>query len=423
MESTSYWNGGNSYKLGQDDGEVLPKKADVVVIGGGYTGLSAARTLAQSNIDVVVLERNTIGWGASSRNAGMTGCGLKLGAPTIFKRYGQEIGTAFWQLSLDALELIKELVNQEGIACDWQQNGDLGVAYKASHYDDLRDRVEWHEKYLGHQLHLISPVDIQAEIGSEVYYGGVIGGHGAGLHPVKLVHGLAQKAQQYGARLFEKAGALKIEKNGSGYLLQTARGSIGADNIIVATNGYTDRLVSGLKSKIIPVGSYSIVTEPLAEELQKKISPNGRGFWDSKWFLNYFRLTPDGRMLWGGRNNLSTDLDLAQSARILQSQMVRAFPELAGIPVTHTWTGQLGLTFDLLPHIGQIDGIYYAFGYGGHGLHTALYAGREIAFLLTGHKSSSLFMEIPHQTYFFYRDKPWFMPLAVQYYRLKDWFS
>ena len=423
MKSTSYWNDDVSFSLGQAEDDELPQKADVVIIGAGYTGLSAARTLAQSNIDVVVLERNTIGWGSSSRNAGMTGCGLKLGAPTIFKRYGQEFGKIFWQLSLDALDLIKELVNQEGIACDWQQKGDLGVAYKASHHDDLCNRVEWHEKYLGHHLTLISPEDLQSEIGSSVFFGGVIDNHGAGLHPVKLVYGLAQNAQKYGARLFENSAVLQIEKNHSGYLLHTPHSSISCDNVIVATNGYTDRLVSGLKSKIIPVGSYSIVTEPLSGDLQNKISPNGRGFWDSKWFLNYFRLTPDGRMLWGGRNNLSTDLDLAQSAQILQSQMVRVFPELSGIPVTHTWSGQLGLTFDLMPHIGQIDGIYYALGYGGHGLHTALYAGRETALLLTGHKTSSPLMEIPHQTYFLYRDKPWFLPFAAYYYRLKDWLS
>jgi len=423
MITTSYWDGDFLFSLGQAKDDELPKKADVVIIGAGYTGLSAARTLAQSNSDVVVLERNTIGWGASSRNAGITGCGMKVGAQTIFERYGQEYGNTFWQLSLDALGLIKELVNQEGIACDWQQKGDLGVAYKASHYDNLRDKVEWHEKHLGHHLQLISPADIQAEIGSNVYFGGVIDGHGAGLHPAKLVYGLAQNAQHYGARLFENSGVQQIEKNKSGYLLHTSRGLIRAENVVIATNGYTDRLVSGLKSKIFPVGSYSIVTEPLPGDLQNKISPNGRVFWDSKWFLNYFRLTPDGRMLWGGRNNLSTDLDLGKSARILQSQMVRAFPDLSGIPVTHTWTGQLGLTFDLLPHIGQIDGIYYAFGYGGHGLHTALYAGREVAFLLTGHKTSSPLQEIPHQTYFFYRDKPWFLPLAAYYYRIKDWLS
>lgn len=146
-------------------------------------------------------------------------------------------------------------------------------------------------------------------------------------------------------------------------------------------------------------------------------------FWDSKWFLNYFRITPGGRLLWGGRNNLSTTLDLDESARILQSEMMRAFPQLENVPVTNTWTGQLGITFDLMPHIGRVRDVHYAFGFGGHGLHTALYLGRELAQLLTGEKTSSPFADIPHQTYFFYRNEPWFMPLAVQYYRLRDWIT
>ena len=135
-------------------------------------------------------------------------------------------------------------------------------------------------------------------------------------------------------------------------------------------------------------------------------------------------MTPDGRLLWGGRNNLSTSLDISKSAQILRDQMVRAFPQLADVKVTHTWTGQLGLTFDLMPNIGRLDdGIHYSVGYGGHGLHTAIYLGQEIAQLLTGEKSSSPFMDIPHQSYFFYRDKAWFLPFAAYFYRFKDWIS
>ena len=246
---------------------------------------------------------------------------------------------------------------------------------------------------------------------------------GAGLHPAKLVFGLAKVAAKYGAILFENTPVMKLEKVQAGFIVHTPRGSFTAREVIAATNGYTENLVSGLKSKVMPVGSYSIVTEPLSVELQREISPKNYMLWDSKWFLNYFRLTPDGRLLWGGRNNLSTTLDVTESARILRSEMVRAFPQLEDTPVAHTWTGQLGITFDLMPHIGRVQGLHYSFGYGGHGLHTALLLGREVAQLITGEKTSSPFAEIPHQTYFFYRDKPWFLPLAVSYYRLRDWVS
>jgi glycine/D-amino acid oxidase-like deaminating enzyme len=401
----------------------IPPTSDVAIIGGGFTGLSCARSLAKAGVSVVVLERETIGWGASSRNAGITGCGLKAGAPTIFKRYGEDYGHKFWQASLDALDLIKELVDEDGIDCDFQQNGDLCVANKPSHYEDFKLIIKWHQQKLGHTLRLVPPEELRGEIGSDAFFGGVVDDHGAGLHPAKLVFGLAEVAAKYGAYLLEECGVFKIENKPEGYRLHTIKGEISAKNVLIATNGYTDRLVPDLKPRIFAGGSYSIVTEPLSADLQAEISPKGRVFWDSKWFLNYFRLTPDGCLLWGGRNNLSTHLDLKESARMLKAGMARAFPQLQDIPISHTWTGQLGLTFDLMPHIGRIDGVFYALGHGGHGLHTALLLGREVAQILTGEKTTSPFMEIPHRTYFFYRNDPWFLPFAAMYYRIRDWLS
>ncbi len=421
MKTTSFWN--DSYPRPTDlpAADELPTQVDVAIIGSGYTGLSAARTLRKAGVSVAVLERNHIGWGASSRNGGITGCGLKKGAQAIFKDYGEKCGHFFWQAGLDALDLVIELSEKDGIDCDLQQNGDLCVAYKPSHFEGFKEHIRWHKENLGHELEFVPPSELQSEIGSPAYFGGVIDHHGTGIHPAKLVYNLAKFVAAQGAILCENAGVTKIEKLAQGYSLETPRGFIEAKEIILATNGYTDRLSPKLNKKTFPVGSYSIVTEPLSDELRMSISPKGRMFWDSKWFLNYFRITPDGRLLWGGRNNLSTTLDLANSAAILHTEMLRAFPQLEGIHVTHTWTGQLGLTFDLMPNIGRLDdGIHYALGYGGHGLHTALYLGREIAQILTGEKTGSPFMEIPHQTYFFYRDKAWFLPFAAMYYRVKD---
>ncbi len=423
MKTTPFWTDDYPRPTDLPVAAELPTETDVAIIGGGYTGLSAARTLAKGGASVVVLERETIGWGASSRNAGMTGSGLKAGMPNIFKRYGKEYGLKFWRASLDMLELIKELDTEEGIDFDWHQNGQLGLAFKASHFESMKSRAKWYQDQLGEDEAIVPPSEIRAGIGSDIFHGGVIDKHGAGLHPSKLVFGLAEVAARYGAILCEEAGVFKIEKETHGFTLHTIKGVLKAKEIIVATNGYTDRLVPKLQPKVFSVGSYSIVTEPLPKDLQEEISPKDYGFWDSKWFLNYFRMTPDGRMLWGGRNNLSTSLDLQESANTLRAQMVRAFPQLAEVPVTHTWTGHLGITFDLMPNMGLEDGLHYAFGYGGHGLHSALYLGREIAWLLTGKIKSSPFMEIPHQTYFFYRGNPWFLPFAVAFYRFRDWVS
>jgi glycine/D-amino acid oxidase-like deaminating enzyme len=420
MKLTPYWTDDYPRPADLPVAEELPSEVDVVVVGGGYTGLSAARTLAKSATSVAVLERETIGWGASSRNAGITGCSLKQKTHKLFKIYGEEYALKFWNISLDCLELIKEYVFEEGIDCDWRNNGDMCVYYKPSHYEEDPEWKHWHKDTLDHKLELVAPADLRSYIGSDAFYGGLIDEHGTEIHPAKLVFGMAEVAAKYGALLFENASVNKIEKQPHGYLVHTSRGNLKAKQVVVATNGYTDETVRGLRSKIIPVGSYSIVTEPLSEELQQEISPRGLTFWDSKWFLNYFRLTPDGRLLWGGRNNLSTTLDLDGSAEILRKEMVRAFPQLSDVPITHSWTGQIGLTFDLMPHIGTIDGIYYAMGNCGHGLHTAIYLGQEVAQLITGEKASSPFAEIPHKTYFFYRKNPWFLPLAVQYYRIRD---
>jgi glycine/D-amino acid oxidase-like deaminating enzyme len=421
MNTTSFWNDNFPRPADLPVADELPTQVDVAIIGGGYTGLSAARTLRKASVSVAVLERNHIGWGASSRNGGITGCGLKKGTPAVFKDYGEKYGRAFWQAGLDALDLVVELSEKDGIDCDLEENGDLCVAYKPSHFEGFKKKIAWHKENLGHELELIPPGEIQHEIGSSAYFGGLVDHHGTGIHPSKLVYNLAKFVAAQGAILVENTGATKIEKLDQGYSLETPRGYLEAKEIILATNGYTDNLSPKLNRKSFPVGSYSIVTEPLSDELRMSISPKGRMFWDSKWFLNYFRVTPDGRLLWGGRNNLSTTLDLANSAAILHAEMLRAFPQLAGINVTHTWTGQLGLTFDLMPNIGRLDdGIHYALGYGGHGLHTALYLGREIAQIVTGEKTSSPFMEIPHQTHFFYRDKAWFLPFAAYYYRFRD---
>ncbi|HSG45694.1 MAG TPA: FAD-binding oxidoreductase [Anaerolineales bacterium] len=423
MKTTPFWTDDHPRPSDLPVAKELPSETDVAIIGGGYTGLSAARTLAKNGTHVVVLERETIGWGASSRNGGMTGSGLKAHMPTIFKRYGKEYGIKFWESTLDMLELIKELQDEEGIDFDFHQNGELALAYKASHVENMKAEIKWHEEHLGDKQEWLPASRINEGIGSKVFHGGFIDSHGAGLHPAKLVFGLARIAAKHGALLFEEAGVYKVQKETHGFTLYTIKGVIKANEIIVATNGYTERVVPKLKPKVFTVGSYCIVTEPLSQDLQAELSPKDYVFFDSKWFLNYFRMTPDGRMLWGGRNNLSTTLDLHKSAEILHAQLIHTFPQLKKTPITHSWTGQLGLTFDLMPNIGVEDGVHYAFGYGGHGLHTALYLGREIARLITGEIKSSPYMEIPHQTYFFYRNKPWFLPFAVAYYRVRDWIS
>ena len=404
--------------------DIPSAETDIAIVGSGYTGLCAARILKKNGASVTVLDRNTIGWGASSRNGGMATPGLKQGIQKIHKIYGEKLAHEFWKISVDAIDLIDEIVTEHSIDCDWERNGHASLATKPSHAPRLKEYGSWLEKEFGHYQKYIPKHQIQDEIGSNTYYGALTDEISGGLHPSKYVFGLASAVSNLGVQLCENTAVTKIENNDSNnFKLITSKGDITAKKVIIATNGYTDRLVSKLKPLIFPVGSYIVVTEPLTNELQNIINPKRRMYYDSKRFLNYFRLTPDGRMLWGGRNDLSTDLDLDDSAKRLSKELYTVFPDLKDIPITHTWTGKLGITFDLMPHIGKTNGIYYAFGYGGHGLSIATYLGTEIGLMLAGKKDRSPFMEISHQTTVFYRNRPWFIPFAARYFRFLDWIS
>ena len=276
---------------------------------------------------------------------------------------------------------------------------------------------------MNHEKTIVPKEEIRSEIGTDAYFGGLSDESSGGLQPAKYVDGLARAVSHLGVILCEDTQVEKINRNPNRTELITSRGDIKAEEVIIATNGYTDMLVPELKPRVFPVGSYIIVTEPLPKDLQDELSPKRRMFYDSKWFINYFRLTPDGRMLWGGRNDLSTDLDLNESAKILSAQLCKVFPELNDYAFTHTWTGKLGITFDLMPHIGEINGIHYALGYGGHGLSIATYLGTELGLLMSGQKDRSPYKEISHQTMFFYKKNPWFLPFAARYFRFLDWIS
>ena len=401
----------------------LPSEVDVVVVGSGYTGLNAARVLAKFGMSVAVFERNSMGWGASSRNGGMATPGLKQGMSNIYKKYGAEIGREFWKASVDAIDLIENIVNENNIDCDWARVGHVALASKKSHVTELESYANWIGKEFGHKKRIISRDQIKDEIGSEYYYGAISDEISAGIHPAKYVFGLVRAVGNLGVSLFEKTNVESIENKVPGFHVITSRGDLKAKEVVMATNGYTDSTLPGLKPKVISVGSYIIVTEPLSKDLQDELSPKRRMYYDSKWFINYFRLTPDGRMLWGGRNDLSVDLDLKESSIILGKEMRTVFPQLEGVPITHSWSGQLGVTFDLMPHIGKVNNVWYGNGYSGHGLSIATYLGTELGLLISGQKERSPFQEITHQTMFFYRNKPWFLPMASRYYRLLDWLS
>jgi glycine/D-amino acid oxidase-like deaminating enzyme len=418
----------------------FPDRVDVAIIGAGFTGLSAARTLGKSGAKVATFESQTVGWGASSRNGGMVLTGLKLPAATLIARYGKEATARMFAASLESIDFVEKLVREESIACDFVRCGHLEVACKPKHFDDFRRSAEATARDFGHQQRIVPKNELQSEIGSKIYHGGLVDESSAGVNPARLVAGLARAAERAGASIFEHSHVDQIQHEGAtGWEIATARGTLRAKNVLVATSGYTSRVTPALQKKIVPIGSYIIVTQVLPEKLAADLSPRNRMIYDSKNYLYYYRLTPDRRMLFGGRAAFfpETSSTIRRSAEILRRGMLTVYPQLRNTKIEYVWGGTLDFAFDIMPHAGQLDGLHYSLGYAGHGVAMSTYLGDKIAHaILRGGNDKSTrttpegrdenpfaAIPFPNAPLGLYDGRPWFLPLAGAWYKLLDWIS
>jgi glycine/D-amino acid oxidase-like deaminating enzyme len=403
----------------------LPSNVDVAVIGGGYTGLSAARTLAKRGVKVIVLEAETIGWGASSRNGGMVLTGLKLGMETIVKRYGRSLARDLFQCSLDSIDTVEQIVKEENIDCGFARSGHLLTANKPKHFDALQEEVEFMEKEFNHKLTLIPRERQREEIGTDIYQGALLDEVSGGLNPAQYVTGLARAADKAGARLHARARVNRLERRGTRFFIETQRGTLSAESVLVGTSGYTGNVTRKLQRKIIPIGSYIIATERLPEDLARELSPKNRMIFDFKHYLNYFRLW-DNRLIFGGRAAFfpETKNTIARSAEILRREMIEVHPQLRDVKVEYVWGGTLDFAFDMMTHAGEMDGVYYALGYAGHGVAMATHLGRTVAeAMMDGNIREHPFAQFkfPGAPLGLYNGFPWFLPLAGAWHRILDW--
>jgi glycine/D-amino acid oxidase-like deaminating enzyme len=429
FQESNYWLTTTSMPIGTAGN--LPGRVEVVVIGAGYTGLSAARTLAKRGAKVAVLEANSIGWGASSRNGGMVLTGMKLDVATLAKRYGMELTRRMYADSLASIDLVEQIVREENIACDFSRCGHLEVACKQLHFDSYARSAEVAAREFNHQLRIIPRSELRSEIGSSIYFGGMVDESSAGVNPARYIAGLASAAINVGALIYENTRVQQISKtsqNGVGeFDIKTSRGNILARDVLVATGGYTSSATPALQKKLIPIGSFIITTERVPESLAKGLSPRNRMIYDSKHYLYYYRLTPDNRMLFGGRAAFfpETKNTIRRSAEILRQGVIKVFPQLRDTKIEHAWGGTLDFCFDTMPHAGQFDGIYFALGYAGHGVAMATYLGARMAEKLCGSSDEIAYAAIPFPgaPLGLYNGRPWFLPFAGAYYKVLDWIS
>jgi glycine/D-amino acid oxidase-like deaminating enzyme len=322
--------------------------------------------------------------------------------------------------SVKSVSTVESIVAEGKIDCHFQRYGYLEAAFKPTHFEHLKHEQEYLASRFNHETELIPPENLPAEIGSSLYHGALLDPLSAGVQPAKYIAGLVSMADQAGVELHEEVTAERIERRGNKFAVRTSRGEIVADDVIVATNGYTSRLTPWVQRRLVSARSLMIATAELPGHLAQSLIPKGRMISDTKIFLYYFRLSPDGkRLLFGGRPK-SPSKSLRQNAGFMHRHLLNVYPQLKDIRIDYAWWGKLGFTLDRSPHIGRHEGYYYAMGYCGHGGALATYFGERLAEMVLGRETRSAFSELKFRAIPLYNGKAWFRPMLYSYFGIKD---
>jgi glycine/D-amino acid oxidase-like deaminating enzyme len=399
----------------------LPHQTEVLVIGGGLTGLSAALTLARAGKLVALVDANQVGSGASSRNGGLLGPSFhKLGVEGLIKQFGNDTANEIMHESMAGFNWLLDFIQKEKINCQLKRCGRFRGALKAKHLDALQTQAETIARTIDYPVSVVSKQQQHTEVGSNKYHGGVVYHSDASLHPARLVSGVIKRVKAAGAEVFSHTKVTGINQTFSGFDVNIGSHIIQAQTILIATNGYTDHVFPGLKRRILPLRSSMIATGMLSESLVRSVSPKLRSHGGTDRLVFYYRPSPDGkRLLFGGRAMNYQDKPL-EYANFLYKNMTSLFPQLADAEITHAWSGLVAYTFDHMPHIGKLDGMYYAMGYCGSGVARASYLGNKIAQKILNTGGETPFANFPFESRFMYTGNPWFMPALLRWHSFAD---
>ncbi len=401
----------------------LPAQADVVVVGGGFTGLSAALALAERGASVVVLEAGRIVGEASGRNGGQCNTGLATDFGGLAQRIGMDRARAAYLAYEAAVDTVETLAVRHQIDCGFRRCGKLKLAAKPAHYDSMQRQADVLRAHVDPHVLTLPADQLASEIGTDAFHGGLLQTRGARMHVGRFGLGLAQAADRAGAVVLQHQAVTRLERlHGRAHRVHTAQGSIHVGQVLLATGASQVGPFAWLRRRIVPVGSFAVVTEPLADSVRQAIMPGERNCVTSRNVGNYFRLTDDGRLLFGGRARfaMSNPRSDARSGEVLRQAMTELFPVLRDVAITHCWGGLVDMTADRLPRAGERDGLHYAVGYSGHGVQMSVHMGQHMAEVISGAPAhhpwdAGTWPAIPGHF-----GPPWFLPFVGLYYRLQD---
>ncbi|GAA4226893.1 glycine/D-amino acid oxidase-like deaminating enzyme [Sagittula marina] len=426
MKFASYWHDTAPAFTGGQTGPV-EGRYDVAVIGGGFTGLNAARKLAREGVRVALLEAGHVGAGGSGRNGGHLNNGIAHGYADAKTHLGDERAKRLYRAYDRSIEMIEDVIAEEGIACDFRRAGKLKLASKPSHVAGLRANQELVAKEVDPATRWLDRSELEGEIGSQSFHGAALFEKSAMMHMGRYLTGLADATKRHGVDLWENAPVTGRQKAAGGWQLDTPRGSLHADTVIAATGAYSAQVPKAplgyFRKRIIPIASFVIATRPLSEVEVAGTMPGNRTCVNSLNIGNYFRLSPDNRLILGGRARFSARSDQksdAVSGELLREAMTGIFPQLKKVEIDYCWGGLVGLTSDRFPRAGEADGMVYGMGYSGHGAQMSTLLGQVLADLAMGRRDTNPLDGIDWPAVPALNGKPWFLPLAGLWFSLKD---
>ena len=399
---------------------------DICVIGGGLTGISSAINLSKKGYSVILCEARKIGWGASGRNGGQLGIGMRKDQFTIEKKLGLNHAKELWSLGLEAVEDVKNLIKENEIDCHLV-NGVMSTACFEKDIDEYKFEIEHMAKnydFEGYQF--FNKEKIREEINSKMYLAGLLNSGSYHLNPLKLTLGLAKVAQKNKVKIFENTPIEKIREEGDRVQVMSKKGLIRANQVVVACNGYLDSILGSKKNKFMPINNYVVATEPLGEKRARQIIKNNYAVCDTRFIIDYYRFSEDWRMIFGGGETFTSNF-VKNATSFVSKRMIKVFPQLQNVKIDYSWGGTLAITVNRLPHFGTLmnNKVSYAFGYSGHGLALSVLAGKLIGENIHGdHERFKFFSDINHMS----------IPLgsifrrpiyssAILYYKIRDYLN